>query len=87
MSVKLFGHNDFGLTSLFVEDGILQRLTLIDDGDFTLGVLADRDLGFTQSISGAGSLYLVDDFMVLQGKVLRKNTRFLEREDDVEFIF
>ena len=70
MGIDIFGHDDFGLTLLFVEDGVLQGFAFVEDDDLTLCVLTDGDLGLAESVGRAGGLDLVDDFVVLQGEVL-----------------
>ena len=79
MCVNLLGHDDLGLTLLPVKDGVIQRSALVEDGNVTLGILADSDLRLAQGIGGARGLYLVDDFVVLQGEVFGQNTCLLAR--------
>ena len=87
MGVDLFGRNYFGLALLLVEDREIQRSTLVENLDITLGILADSDLGMAQSIGGPGRLNLVDHLLVLQGEVFGQSAGLLEREDDIEFFF
>ncbi len=75
--VNLLGLNDIGLFGLFVEDSVVVRLTLVEDGDVILSVQADHHGGMAHRIGGAFGLDLIDDLLELEGQVLGENARFL----------
>ena len=85
MGVELFGRHDFSLAGLSVEDGVVQGFAFVKDGDLTLRALGDGDLSFTQGITGALGVDLVDDLVVLEGEVLGNSSGLLEGEDQVKF--
>jgi len=70
MSIDLFDGEYFSLTLLFAEDRVLQGFALVVDADFTLGVLAEGDLGLAQGIAWALGLDLINDLPELEGQVL-----------------
>ena len=43
--VEQFGFNDFGLVGEFFEGGVGQGFVFVEDGDFSFGIFANRDLG------------------------------------------
>lgn len=86
MVVYMFGLDHISLALLLVENGVIQRFAFVEDGDITLGILANRDLSFAQGIAGTCGLDLVDDLVVLNGEVLGDGASFMEREDEVEFV-
>jgi hypothetical protein len=44
MGVDVFGHDNLGLAYLLAKDRVMQGIAFVEDGDLSLGVLADRDL-------------------------------------------
>ena len=86
MGIDLFGHDHLCLTLLLMEDSVIQKSTLVEKLDVTLGVLANGDSSMAQSIGGPSGLDLVDHFIILKREVLGKNAGLLERENDVELV-
>ncbi len=44
MGVDIFGQDNLGLAYLLAEDRVRQGIAFVEDGDLSLGVLADRDM-------------------------------------------
>ena len=44
MGVDIFGQDNLGLAYLLAKDRVRQGIAFVEDGDLSLGVLADRDL-------------------------------------------
>lgn len=49
--IERFGIGDYGLAWRLVVDGVGQGFVFVEDGDFSLGVLADGDLRHAQGIA------------------------------------
>jgi len=82
--IERFRIGHFGLAGWFVVDGVRQGLTIVEDGDFCLGILANGNLCIAQGVIGASGLDLVDDLVELDGQVLGKGTGLLMAEDEVQ---
>lgn len=79
--VQLLSLHDFSLFSLFVENGVVKRLTFVEDGYVSLGIQTDRRCGMTQGVSGSFGLDLIDNLVELEGEVLGENACLLPGQD------
>ena len=86
LAIEDFGTHDFGLLGRPVEDGIGQGLVIVEDGDFSIGILTDGDLRIAQGVVGAVRLDLVDDTVGLHGQVLGERADFLAGQDQVQVV-
>ena len=84
MAIEGFAIHDFGLLGRFVEDGVGQGFVFVEDGNFSIGILADGDLSIAQGVAGAVRLDLVDDPVGLHGQVLGERADFLAGQDQVQ---
>jgi len=84
--VEGFAVSDFGLAGSLMVDGVGQGFVFVEDGDFSLGVLADSDFCIAQGVVWAAGLDLVDDVLELHGQVLGEGASFLVGQDDIQVI-
>jgi hypothetical protein len=66
----LLGSHHFRLMYLLLEDRVGEFIALVENGDFSLSILADGHLGFVQGIGGTIGLDLIDHVFELEGEVL-----------------
>jgi hypothetical protein len=55
---------------LFIEDGEKERLILVKEADYSLGVFTDLNRSLAQGISRPLGLDLIDDVFILEGQVI-----------------
>ena len=84
--IELLGIDNLRLFGLSVEDGVVQRFALVEDGEVFLGIQANRDSCMAQGIGRALGLDLVDYFAKLEGQVFRERACFLPGQDLVEIV-
>ena len=68
--IDLLGRDHFRLACLFVENGEVEGVVFVKDGDFSMSVLADDYLGVVQGIGGTIGLDLIDHIFELDGEIL-----------------
>ena len=84
--IDLLGRDHFRLVCLFVENGEVEGVVFVKDGDFSMSVLADDYLGVVQGIGGTIGLDLIDHIFELDGEILGDGARLLPGEDLVEIL-
>jgi len=84
--VELFGVNNVRLPGLLMEDGVLERLVLVEDGEVFVEVQTDGNRGVTHSIGGALGLDLIDDLVELDSEVFGEDTCLLPGQDMSEIV-
>ncbi len=78
--------NNVGLFGLLMEDGVVERLAVVEDGEVLVEVQTDSDRGVTHSIGGAVGLDLIDDLVELEREVLGEDTCLLPGQDMSEVV-
>jgi hypothetical protein len=71
---------------LHVEDGVVQRLTFVENRNHPLWVLCASDFGLAQGAGRVGGLDLADGVVVLGGGVLGEGSGLLEGEDQIDLL-
>ncbi len=74
------------LTGLLVENGEIQGVAFIANGDISLSILTYNDLGFVEGIGGAIRVDLVDHILELEGQVPGNAAGLLPGEDLVQVV-
>ena len=69
--IDVFTRNYFSLVLLFMENRERQGMTFVENRNLSLGILANGDLSLAHCVAWAGSDNLVNNFLVLNGQVLR----------------
>ena len=73
--------DNFRLANRFMVGGEIQRLVVVEDSNFSLGVLANGHPSFAQAVTRAFGLDLVNDLFELHGQVLGNGAGLLVSED------
>ena len=68
--INMFGLDNFGLLSLPVKDGVVQRFSLVENFEVIFGIQANCDCRMLHGVSRTFGLDLVDNFLELNGQVL-----------------
>ena len=78
--------NSVRLLGLLMEDGVMERLALVEDGEVFVEIHTDGDRGLAHGISGALGLDLIDDLIELNGEVFGEDACLLPGQDMSEVI-